>query len=83
MIPTSGRSGVYSATFPTSGMTLSGAAYGLPTWEPAMAGSVCSSSPGVLPTPSANIADNGGTQHPDKRRAGGHQPSIADVIEHL
>lgn len=37
----------------------------------------------LLPTPSANVATNGGSQHPDKRRAGGHQPSIADVVEHL
>lgn len=36
----------------------------------------------TLPTPSANIAANGGSQHPDKRRAGGHQPSIEDVAEH-
>lgn len=37
----------------------------------------------LLPTPAANIASNGGSQHPDKRRAGGHQPSIQDVAEHL
>lgn len=36
---------------------------------------------GMLPTPGANIATNGGAQHPDKRRAGGHQPSIQDVAE--
>lgn len=36
----------------------------------------------MLPTPSANLGDNGGSQNPDKRRAGGHQPSIADVAEH-
>lgn len=41
------------------------------------------SSPPLLPTPTANLAINGGTQHPAKRRAGGHQPSVADVIEHL
>ena len=82
MIPTSGRSGVYSETFPTSGMTLSGAAYALPTWEPATAASASSSSPG-LPTPSANLETNGGSQDPEKRRAGGHQPTTADVVEHL
>ena len=37
----------------------------------------------MLPTPSANVGMNGGSQHPDKRRAGGHQPSIKDVVEHL
>lgn len=36
----------------------------------------------LLPTPSANIGMNGGSQHPDKRRAGNHQPSIQDVAEH-
>lgn len=36
----------------------------------------------LLPTPSANIAANGGSQDPTKRRAGGHQPSIQDVAEH-
>jgi hypothetical protein len=47
-----------------------------PTCEPPSAAS-------LLPTPTSNLAINGGTQHPAKRRAGGHQPSIADVIEHL
>lgn len=37
----------------------------------------------LLPTPSANIAANGGSQHPDKRRAANHQPSIQDVAEHV
>lgn len=36
-----------------------------------------------LPTPTANLGSNGGSQHPVKRRQGGHQPSIADVTEHL
>lgn len=36
----------------------------------------------LLPTPQANLASNGGSQHPDKRRAGGHSVSIADVAEH-
>jgi DNA (cytosine-5)-methyltransferase 1 len=37
----------------------------------------------LLPTPTANLGSNGGSQHPVKRRRGGHQPSIADVTEHL
>ena len=37
----------------------------------------------MLPTPSANVGENGGSQHPDKRREGGHQPTIDDVVEHL
>src|SRR6185437_15895817 len=97
---------VFSETFPTSGMTVNGAAYALPTWEPATEDSGFSSSPHVLPTPaardwrsagleeshhartqaqplseilhmlptpSANLGENGRSQHPDKRRAGNHQ----------
>ena len=37
----------------------------------------------MLPTPSANLGDNGGPQHPDKRRAGGHSVSIEDAIHGL
>lgn len=143
-------SGVYSATFPTSGMTVNGVAYALPTWEPhtddlesssllrtvmadeagggplspamakhrgqtlRLAGQVVDLvNPGqlarpllptqttqggannggpsqfnrntpplntrvlMLTTPSANIGDNSGSQHPAKRRAGGHQPRCA------
>jgi hypothetical protein len=45
---------LFSATWPTSGMTRDGSAFALPTWGPAMAGSVSSSSPGrELPTPAA------------------------------
>ena len=36
----------------------------------------------LLPTPAANVGTNGGSQHPEKRRAGNHQPSIQDVAEH-
>lgn len=35
----------------------------------------------LLPTPTAQVGENGGTQHPDKRKAGGHTPTIADVAE--
>src|SRR5690606_41901131 len=31
----------------------------------------------------AQLAVNGGSQHPDKRREGGHGPTLADEIEHL
>lgn len=37
----------------------------------------------MLPSPSANLGENGGSQHPDKRRAGNHQASIQDVAEHI
>lgn len=71
-----------SPTLPTSGSMLSGALYArrrsaLPTRD---AGS--SSSP-LLKTPTANLAVNGGSQHPEKRKAGGHGPTLADEVEHL
>lgn len=31
----------------------------------------------------AHLAVNGGSQHPDKRKAGGHTPTLADQVEHL
>ena len=37
----------FSQTWPTSGMTLRGVAYALPTWEPPTDGSACSSWPGL------------------------------------
>lgn len=37
----------------------------------------------LLPTPEANTGSNGGSQHPDKRRAGGHSVNLQDVAEHL
>lgn len=37
----------------------------------------------LLRTPTAQLAANGGSQHPAKRRAGGHGPTLADEIEHL
>lgn len=39
--------------------------------------------PVLLKTPTAQLAVNGGSQHPDKRRAGGHGPTLADQVEHL
>jgi hypothetical protein len=36
----------------------------------------------LLRTPTAQLAVNGGSQHPDKRRAGGHGPTLADEVEH-
>jgi hypothetical protein len=37
----------------------------------------------LLKTPNANLATNGGSQHPDKRKAGGHGPTLADEVEWL
>lgn len=37
----------------------------------------------LLPTPAANLGSNGGPQHPDRRRAGGHSVSIEDAVHGL
>lgn len=37
----------------------------------------------LLKTPTAQLAINGGSQHPDKRKAGRHGPTLADEVEHL
>ncbi|MEY9956823.1 hypothetical protein [Streptacidiphilus sp. MAP5-52] len=37
----------------------------------------------LLKTPTSNLGSNGGSQHPDKRREGGHGPNLQDEIEHL
>ena len=73
------RSGVYSETLPASGMTRRGQLFRLPTLERPTSGLESS----LLLTPTANLGSNGGSQPPEKRRAGGHGPTLADVIEHL
>jgi hypothetical protein len=73
----------FSATWPTSGMTRDGVAYELPTLVLHTVDSASSSSPDLLKTPTAQIAVNGGSQHPDKRKHGGHGPTLADEVEHL
>lgn len=37
----------------------------------------------LLKTPTSQLAINGGSQHPEKRKAGGHGPTLADEVEHL
>ena len=37
----------------------------------------------LLPTPGAYDGNRGGSQHPDKRRGGGHSVTIQDVAEHV
>lgn len=71
----------YLETWPTSGMTRNGVAYELPTPELRTGGSGYSSS--LLKTPTSQLAINGGSQHPDKRKEGGHGPTLADEVEHL
>lgn len=34
----------------------------------------------LFKTPTANLGSNGAAQHPDKRRAGGHGPTLADEV---
>jgi hypothetical protein len=48
-------------------------------------GTGSSSSPGLLlfKTPTSQLGINGGSQHPSKRKAGGHGPTLADEVEHL
>lgn len=37
----------------------------------------------LLPTPNASLVSKGGSQHPDKQKAGGHQVDLTDVAEHV
>ena len=37
----------------------------------------------LLKTPTAQLGTGTGSQHPDKRKAGGHGPTLADEAEHL
>lgn len=70
----------FSETWPPSGMTRGGCAYELPMWEHPTGGRGSSL---LLKTPTAQLAVNGGSQHPNKRKAGGHGPTLADEVEHL
>lgn len=68
----------FMSKFPSSGMMISGRIY--ETSSPVQP----TSSPGQLPpTPDAYEASRGGSQHPDKRKAGGHSPHLASAVEHL
>lgn len=73
----------FSETWPTSGSMRNGRLYPPLTSGRRIAGSAFSSLPGLLKTPTAQLAVNGGSQHPDKRKAGGHGPTLADQVEHL
>ncbi|WP_241826927.1 hypothetical protein [Streptomyces graminilatus] len=58
-----------------------------PTSELPIVASGPSSPPGppstLLKTPTSNIGKNGGSQHPSKRKSGGHGPNLADEVEWL
>lgn len=71
-----------SVTLPSSGSMLSGTLYARRRSALPTNGAASSSSP-LLKTPTANLAVNGGSQHPDKRKQGGHGPTLADEVEHL
>mgnify|MGYP000254971756 CR=1 FL=1 len=70
-------------TLPRSGSMRSGRLYERPKPVPPTLAPDSSSSPGLLATPTANLGRNGGSQHPEKRKAGGHGPTLADQVEHL
>jgi hypothetical protein len=72
----------FSGTLPTSGSMRNGELFEHQTSAHRTSVSGCSSPP-LLKTPTAQLAANGGSQHPDKRRAGGHGPTLADEVEHL
>lgn len=82
MFPATGLWGSieYSETWPRTGCMCDGQAFELPMSVPHTSVSVSSS---LLPTPDAYEAKRGGSQHPNKRRAGGHSPYLASVVEHL
>jgi DNA (cytosine-5)-methyltransferase 1 len=82
----SGASTKSSPTWPRSGMTRDGLVYELETRPSARRtrATAGSSSPiPLLKTPTAQLGVNGGPQHPDKRKAGGHGPTLEDEVVFL
>ena len=78
------HSELYSATWPTSGSMRNGSVFPHPTSAPRTKGKGASSQPGrLLKTPTSNLGANGGAQHPDKRKAGGHGPTLKDEVQFL
>jgi DNA (cytosine-5)-methyltransferase 1 len=65
----------FAGQVPASGRMAGGVVYAAPD-------GLTGISAGLLKTPTAQLAVNGGSQHPDKRRAGGHGPTLADQVEH-
>lgn len=65
----------FAGQVPASGRMADGVIYAAPDGLTGIAA-------GLLKTPTAQLAVNGGSQHPDKRRAGGHGPTLADQVEH-
>lgn len=69
-----------SDRWPRSGSMLSGECFERPMLAPL---TVENAGSALLKTPTGNLGINGGSQHPDKRKAGGHGPTLADEVEHL
>lgn len=46
-----------------------------------LTGQILATTGDLLPTPTTNLGDNGGSQDPEKRRSGGHSVSLQDVAE--
>jgi len=65
-----------SVRWPDAGMSRAGVVWPLPA-------GVCANHGVLFKTPTSQLAINGGSQHPDKRKAGGHGPTLADEVEHL
>lgn len=63
-------------TLPKSGSMRNGRVYARPMLARHTDESACSF---LLPTPNSYLGQNGGGQHPDKRKAGGHAVSLKDV----
>jgi hypothetical protein len=69
----------FSGRWPRSGICVRGLCSARPMSERLTNGTACSSSP-LLLTPTAQLAVNGGPQTPEKRRSGGHGPTLEDQL---
>jgi len=72
------HSDAFLETWPSSGMTLRGRAYVLPTWVPRTGASGSSSSPGLLPTPM--VSDGMGGRTKSFGKVGGTLPSAVTLL---
>jgi len=77
-----GQQAVFTEIFPRSVTVRGSVLYEQPMSEPLIVARGSSFSL-LLKTPTAQLAVNGGSQHPVKRTAGGHGPTLADEVEHL
>lgn len=73
----------YSAIWPVSGSMRNGCAYAhrRPERHTGETGPSSWPTAPLLKTPTSNLGSNGGSQHPDKRKQGGHGPTLADEVE--